>query len=62
MPRGRRAPVIQYHSGLHLACEAGFGITLGAYDPSSIMNYCNSQKTVLITLDKQGFWKAYSFL
>jgi len=41
---------------------SGVGIPLGAYDPQSIMNYCNSQRTELTALDRAGFAKAYAFL
>ncbi len=39
---------------------SGVGITLSAYDPNSIMNYCNSQRTQLTSLDRAGFAKAYA--
>jgi hypothetical protein len=41
---------------------SGVGIPLSAYDPNSIMNYCDSQQTVLTAFDKAGFRTAYSFL
>ncbi len=41
---------------------SGVGIPLSAYDPNSVMNYCNSQRTALTSLDRAGFKKAYAFL
>jgi hypothetical protein len=38
------------------------GIELTAYDPNSIMNYCNSQGTQLTALDIAGFQRAYGFV
>jgi hypothetical protein len=41
---------------------SGVGIPLTGYDPSSIMNYCDKQRTLLTDLDKAGFRSAYAFL
>jgi hypothetical protein len=50
-------------SSCHVSQDfSGVGIPLTGYDPDSIMNYCDAQRTQLTNLDRQGFVRAYSFL